>query len=484
MAGNADPSSATALTGTATAQIEAWTRLIPDRLYDMADEDIEAAQLAAAQRRFEQLVARIPMLRKLAAEQAVDRIQTADDLAKLLFRHNVYKSYPLSLLERGDFQRLTRWLGGLTTCDLTGVDASRCEGIDEWIDLLDRDTEIRLVHSSGTTGKLSFLPRTENEYALIDLEVWRHYFEGFRAEGENRIDGIEQMPIVNPGYASGALAGQRRLTQIVKHWHRRRPVPVISLLPTRMSADALSLGGRIRAAEARGELGQVRLSPQLLSRREEFLAQAKEAPHRMDAFLDAIAGLEGQRVMMFGTVPLYYDMAIAAARKGLTQMFAADSLIAMGGGSKGRVLPEGWQQTLFGFLGRPVRNSYGMSEMMGGAVRACSQGNYHLQPWLIPYLLDPKSGEILPRRGVKTGRFGFFDTLASTYWGGFLSGDEVTISWEDALRCACGRRGPYLHALIRRYSEQEGGDDKVSCAGSPEAQDKAIQFLLTIAGSS
>jgi hypothetical protein len=154
----------------------------------------------------------------------------------------------------------------------------------------------------------------------------------------------------------------------------------------------------------------------------------------------------------------------------------------MGGGTKGRVLPEGWQETLFGFLGQTVRNSYGMSEMMGGAVRGCRQGNYHLQPWVILYLLDPKSGAILPRQGVKTGRFGFFDTLASTYWGGFLSGDEVTISWDDAVPCACGRIGPYLHPLIRRYSEQEGGDDKVSCAGSPEAQDKAIEFLLSIAG--
>jgi len=463
-------------------ETEAWAHWIPDRLYGMAYEDVKQVQLSAAASRFEQLVTRIPMLRKLAAEQGVDAIREVEDVAKLLFRHNVYKSYPLALLERGAFQRLTRWLSGLTTCDLAGLDASDCEGIDEWIDLLDAHTEIRLVHSSGTTGKLSFLPRTENEYAQIDLEVWRHYFEGFRREGENQIDGIEDVPIVNPGYASGALAGQRRLTQIVKHWHRGRPVPVISLLPLRMSADALSLGGRIRAAEARGESGQVRLSPQLMSRREEFLAQAKEAPNRMGAFLDAIAELQGQRVMMFGTVPLYYDMAIAAAAKGLKHMFAANSLIAMGGGSKGRVLPDGWQETLFGFLGRTVRNSYGMSEMMGGAVRGCRQGNYHLQPWVILYLLDPQSGAILPRHGVKTGRFGFFDTLASTYWGGFLSGDEVTISWEDAVPCTCGRIGPYLHPLIRRYSEQEGGDDKVSCAGSPEAQDKAVEFLLSIAG--
>jgi hypothetical protein len=172
-------------------ETEAWAHWIPDRLYGMAYEDVKQVQLSAAASRFEQLVTRIPMLRKLAAEQGVDAIREVEDVAKLLFRHNVYKSYPLALLERGAFQRLTRWLSGLTTCDLAGLDASDCEGIDEWIDLLDAHTEIRLVHSSGTTGKLSFLPRTENEYAQIDLEVWRHYFEGFRREGETRSTALK-----------------------------------------------------------------------------------------------------------------------------------------------------------------------------------------------------------------------------------------------------------------------------------------------------
>jgi phenylacetate-coenzyme A ligase PaaK-like adenylate-forming protein len=461
---------------------EKWVRLTPDELWSIPYGEVKKVQLETAKRKFDDLVTRIPMLRKLATEQGVDAISDIDDIAKLLFRHNVYKSYPMSVLENGDFQRLTRWLNGLTTFDLTNLDASHCETIDEWIDLLDSKTEIRAIHSSGTTGKLSFLPRSEGEYSRLHLEIWRHYYEGFREEGENRIDGMEKMPIINPSYSSGALAGQRQLTQIIKHWHKGSGVPVISLIPARMSADAVSLGGRIRAAEARGELGQLRISEKLLSRREEFLRQAKEAPDRMGAFLDAIAQFRGQQVIMFGVLPLYFDMAVGAKKKGLDTMFAPTSLITMGGGNKGRDLPEGWERTLFNFLGRTVPNSYGMSEIMGGAVHGCREGNYHLQPWLILYLLDPKSGQILPRTGVVTGRLGLFDTLTSTYWGGFLSGDEVTISWDDAEPCRCGRIGPYLHPAIRRYSEKEGGDDKVTCAGAPEAQDKAIEFLLDIAG--
>jgi hypothetical protein len=44
--------------------------------------------------------------------------------------------------------------------------------------------------------------------------------------------------------------------------------------------------------------------------------------------------------------------------------------------------------------------------------------------------------------------------------------------------CACGRQGPYLESTIRRFSEAQGGDDKINCAGAPEAHDRAMEYLL------
>jgi hypothetical protein len=58
----------------------------------------------------------------------------------------------------------------------------------------------------------------------------------------------------------------------------------------------------------------------------------------------------------------------------------------------------------------------------------------------------------------------------------------VTMSWGDDTACACGRIGPFVHRGIRRYSEKEGGDDKITCAGAPDAHDKAIDFILQSAG--
>ena len=45
-----------------------------------------------------------------------------EDAARLLFPHTVYKSYPPALLEKNRFDRMTQWLGRLTTVDLSGDD--------------------------------------------------------------------------------------------------------------------------------------------------------------------------------------------------------------------------------------------------------------------------------------------------------------------------------------------------------------------------
>ncbi|MFO1426715.1 MAG: hypothetical protein U1F11_07020 [Steroidobacteraceae bacterium] len=120
---------------------------------------------------------------------------------------------------------------------------------------------------------------------------------------------------------------------------------------------------------------------------------------------------------------------------------------------------------------------YGMSEAASGITRMCPRGHYHIIPNIVPFLLDPRSGEILPRTGIVKGRYGFFDIAAQTRWGGFLTGDELTIDFGDERGCACGRRGAYIVGDIRRYTEAEGGDDKITCAGAANVHDAALDFI-------
>jgi len=89
------------------------------------------------------------------------------------FQHSVYKSYPIALLLRNRFSELTRWLDRLTTHDLSKIDVTACDSIDSWLDVLDGETDLRVLHSSGTTGTMSFIPRSTKE--------WNGMFEAFRA---------------------------------------------------------------------------------------------------------------------------------------------------------------------------------------------------------------------------------------------------------------------------------------------------------------
>jgi hypothetical protein len=449
--------------------------------YSIPYKQVQEIQLAGAQLRFGDLVERVPMLTKLAEQQKLSEINKIEDLAPLLVVHSAYKSYPLSVLESARFDRLTRWLNGFTAYDLSALDVSDCEMIDDWVGVLNRQTPLRVLHSSGTSGKLSFIPRSQSE---VTHSVHGHLrmLEGFGDEPPALGVPVDETVLICPGYRHGAAALQRWIdaleAQIFKDESR-----IVALNPGYFSADLLSIGGRLQAAENKGEVGRVQISPKLLARRDAFSKEQAEAPARMDAFLDRLEQLRGRCVWFIGgTGPALYNIAAAGEKRGIKNLFRADSFATGGGGAKGKLLPEGWDTTVKQFLGVAKLNpAYGMSELPIMS-RICPMDHYHLPPWWVPFLLDPDSGAQLPRTGTHKGRHGVFDLNARTYWGGFLTGDEVTLSWGDTEPCGCGRIGPYVHKSIRRYTAQEGGDDKINCAGSPRAHDQALDYLLAALG--
>jgi hypothetical protein len=465
----------------------------PERVLDMTITEmhsipqpaIEEIQLEGLQQHFRSLVDRVPVLSRFAEDQQVKDIQGIEDAAPLLLPHSVYKSYPVSVLERGGYDQLTKWLDTLTVYDLSGLDASACQGIDDWIDLLDAKTELRVKHSSGTTGKLSFVPRSLPESAFA-AKGFVKVFEGFGDEPGAKIEGFAALPIISAGYRRGAMGQARLMDAVTRFLHNGDESLVIASNPGRLSADVLSIGGRLQAAEARGELGkaQMQIPPALRARRDAFIKEQAEQPERLRAFFaDVTKRLRGQRVVVLGVVWQMFEIAAEGVKNGVTGVFSSDSLMQVAGGMKGRVLPPDYREIMVKFFGLKAfpRESYGMSEMVTATHRSCPLGFYHFRPHCIPYLLDPKTGEPQPRTGTQTGRFGFVDLLAKTHWGGFLSGDEVTMNFGDK-PCACGRTGAYAHPGIRRYSEKEGGDDKITCAGAPDAHDKALAFIAGALG--
>lgn len=449
-------------------------------LWKIDPKEVESFRLMLLQKRFRDLRSNVSTLDKLAELQGVSTIEQLDDVIPILFQHQTYKSYPMSLLEKGKFDALTKWLAKLTTHDLSGVDASRCKSVDEWLQKLDDETPLKVVHSSGTTGKLSLIPRDEKDIRRFTITSIRR-FEGFGDEPDRATPLLQQkskkMPVIYPSYRYGRYAGNRLFLDTVDLFGS--PEDSYVLHETLMSADVISLAGRVAGAEARGELDKLDIPDALIQKYKETMALNASRAETEKVFLDRlIANCEGRDAIIFGPGPMMVDWARMLRERGIEQLFGQNSLIQSGGGDKGITLPDNWQDDCARYIGARPTTSYGMSECCT-QYPVCPEGNFHSTPNVIPFVLDPETGEALPREGKQTGRYAFFDLLPDTYWGGFITGDRITAHWDG---CPCGRRGFYVEPTIVRFqSISEDGDDKINCAGAANAHERALDFLNSLA---
>jgi len=438
-------------------------------LYAMSWRECEAAQLAALKLQFDKMNGPVAALEKLAKREGVTSVDSVEDALPLLFDHRIYKSYPLSIIEKREIGKLNTWLDRLTTHDLTKVDLSGVTMIDDWLDRLD-EAGMLIGTSSGTTGKLSFVPRSK-----VELPSWQHsYFEAQRAT--TGVDAYtDHVDTFFPGYRGG----HHMLLKMLSLFNipaAGGPDRYHTLYQTHIPADLMSLAGRMQAAEDRGELAQLGLDPALLKARELMIEQGRNRDRDIEAwFFKLFEEFRGQRVKLGGSFADLVKTARSGIEKGLKPEFGAGSFMMTGGGMKGfKDAPDDWEGYVKDYFGiDTIGMFYGMSEVMSMSPR-CSEGNFHILPVTIPLLFDSDMN-LLPREGAQTGRYAFFDLMAQTYWGGFISGDEVTVHWDED--CGCGWKQPYVGPSIRRYSEMEGGDDKITCAGTAQAYNEFMDYV-------
>ena len=90
-------------------------------------------------------------------------------------------------------------------------------------------------------------------------------------------------------------------------------------------------------------------------------------------------------------------------------------------------------------------------------------------PWVIPLLLDEAGEQLLhpDGDGVVEGRFAFFDVSVDGRWGGVITGDRVTADFST-------ENISIIDGSVTRYSELDGGDDKLTCAGTVDAYVRGV----------
>lgn len=457
------------------ATIRNWTH---EDLFAIPREEVEAAQLAALRERFEEIRPRIKLVDQLASDIDVTGIERLEDITPLCVPHTTYKSYSAAHIENGRFDRMTRWLAGITAHDLAGVDLTGVDTLEGWLTALDDQTPLRLLTSSGTSGKMSFFPRSRpEEFSMMGWHFMQH--SGYREEPDSGLvtgevdyytlwpvaTGHHNMPTLFRLLRELVFAGQEdRLHTLGKgHW----------------DADLIWLSGRLKAAEARGELARLELTPKMKELQLRLAEQQQDVDDDVDRFMDEVlVGTAGKRIFFLCQYPLLIPFAQRAKERGITAQFSDDSYVLAGqkSGTKGTVYPDGWYELCKSVVPHEHQAVYGMTELTGSA-RMCSAENFHSPPWIVQFLLDPDTSEPLPREGVQTGRFAAFDLWPRTYWGGTISGDQVTIDWRGG--CACGRTAPVIGGEIGRYANLRD-DDKITCSKSPDAYAKAVELTLSI----
>jgi hypothetical protein len=450
----------------------AWTEQPFGVLLALSKDEVEDAQREALIHRFTSLRPGVAALDKLANRQGVERVESVEDALPVFFDHKVLKSYPLGLIEKRRFDQLTAWLGRLTTQDVNSISLDGVDSVDEWLKRLD-DFGMFLVHSTGTTGKLSFVPRSKVEWPA---------FQSAHFEAREATCGIDLRRTDVPMFATSYRSGHQSMVRVghvlsqVSAGGEESRHPLYDFA---VSSDLLSLAGRLQGAEERGELEKLALDPALLKQREALIERGR---HRNDDvqqwFFNLADKYRGHRVYITGTSGDLVRLALAGIEQGITCEFTPDSVLFAGGGMKGlKDPPADWEALVTSFFGvERISGIYGMSECIGIAPK-CSEGFYHFFPYTIPIVLDEESRP-LPSQGVQTGRMALFDLLAETYWGGFITGDRVSVHWEPD--CGCGWKSPRVADDILRYGELEGGDDKISCAGTAQAYNEFMDYVSSI----
>lgn len=434
------------------ASLNLFERSFNDYAYahQLAGEELAGMQQQALTERLNDLLRNIPPLAALAQAQGLDAGVALADAPRLFFPHTIYKSYDPTWLLAHDFQRMTQWMQNFTTVDLKSAKLPQLGSIDAWLSWLESECGIDVAHSSGTTGRMSLIARSQ---ADAEARHARNRVGFVQLVGEQGVAEEDAWyHIIWPG-AAGGRSAQQKMAEGARRMSARSPDDFLSLYDSDLGADYEFFVVRARLARSRGQLELPRPTPYVamkLAEADHRHALQNEAAARM---IDGMAGLIGKRILMMGSPHSLAAICRAGVTAGLGGRFAKQSAHVSVGGLKGLDAPPDYAEVLAGLLGNAIPiEGYGASEMNTGYMK-CRLGRFHISPWVVVYVLDPAGGwQPKPREGVQEGRGAFLDLAFASAWGGLVTADHIEVDYRP---CACGRQSPSISPNIRRVADSD-----------------------------
>lgn len=437
----------------AAARLVAMYRNPDPFIYDR--EETARLQLQAIRERFASRRRQIRVLDQRAKDLGTDDIQSLEDLVPLLFSHQTYKSYPETFVRDNKWGLMNKWLDTLSATKIGNIDVSDITSTDAWVARLLEHGHHVLV-SSGTSGKASFLNRTELDMSFSPYSTVR-----FMRLMMNLPEG-QRVPSFLLGPRTGAHIFVKQLLVFGEELGRPDATYWLSDLPYTEANVKYQAALRKKAADGSATPAEIQALEAHARERQEHMRQ------QIESIAAALQKHRHEPVFICGQWLTHFLLMETAHRLGMGDgVLHPDSFTFVGGGTKGAKLPADYREQVARFYGLDHSRNfsiYGMTEISNG-MPACAEGRYHVAPWIVPLILD-KEGEKLINQpeGIVEGRFAFFDALTEARWGGVITGDKVEV---DFSRCPCGRDSPSVLSVMRYTDLPGGGDeDKLSCAGT------------------
>ncbi|MBA4024562.1 MAG: hypothetical protein C0482_19595 [Gordonia sp.] len=407
--------------------------------------------------RFQERRAQVPVLAQRAEGEGITEIGSREDLVPLLFPHTTYKSYPESLIAKGKWAQMNRWLDSLSTHRVADIDVDGVQDVDDWIDRLEAAGHM-VSSSSGTSGKGSFLNKTQ-----FDRDT----------SSQNMLDCLAELglPPANkwnfiPVGPETTLSSHIAMREMLAASYRSRDS--IELPPTSAPGGHHRYMSRLQAM--RRAMADGTAAPDEVAQFEAEAARRQEQnEERLHYFAQQIRERRSERFFFSSQFPNLYRLTEILREMGVEDGdLTGDNALTTGGGLKGTSLPDDYQSKIYRLLNiDPSRflHYYSMQEL-NLRMPKCLAGRYHVPAEVVLLVLD-KNGETLApvSDGQVEGRAGFFDTTVDGRWGGTISGDKIRANLGG---CPCGRPGTTVFDQISRYSDLKD-DDKITCAGTMDA---------------